>query len=556
MARMELVMVLGNHRQAADALAQAAMQVTLLADETKRARLEADAATSSYTRMLGVLQRLGTLGWIPPNSAGNAQNGTGGGANGTIGADPVEKFAGARSRFERLQQTQEAFYRNGGAQRYGAAKEQDLKDALDRARKAQERANAPEPGMAGRMAQVLWSSRYGGAGTALGGVQPLVGRSLQAAGINPAQLTRILSNPWVAAGALVVAGATTLYKSLDSIANSSFDIARSNRVSQSLTGGNDLEVARLRSMGINPNTSRALADRLGSDPAAAMAGQSLGVSQIPGPNGTINNARNTIRLIENLRKKSHKEQERLMKQLGLEGDDSIIRQLQMSEEAFKKQADDAERENGILSRDPDYQKNAADYDAARDRVRMSNERFMKSIGNRVMGTKETQNKYADYLDKISEGLSADDPLDRFDFITRLLPLGAASIFARKALIGTSGYAGEIDHQEKRRNALIEFNREHQGTSDEVYKKDRAEFDAKWNGSGGDGHTKVDAKASATDRNSEELSKNTAGLAYLTNALGGGERSASAVPQGVGGPKGRGAALVSAYESHALTMGVM
>lgn len=336
-----------------------------------------------------------------------------------------------------------------------------------------------------RLSSFVASSRF-----SAGGFQPLMGRANAALGLNA-------GNPAMMAAQFVLDAGRKVAEALVNVAEDAAAAGRKFSEIRAVTGADTGEAARLRAYGIDPQSTRALQDRITSDPFAQMFAQRVGVTPVKGPFGTLDTARTTLDLVKGLRTLEGEEQIRAIRALGAE---HLAPLLRVSQRTLNRLEKDAELSARFYSREMEAR--TAEYDVAKQRFAASSEDFSAVVGQRPM-----------------------------EFMTRYLNVQTELI-----KVFTEATDDFLDMQDRAMKFFEPI----------IYP-----FGNPWEGLGaGDG------AGAAMGENSAELKANTQALSRLTKTIGGGERSAAALPSALNGPQNRGDAMLRAYESGALRLGVL
>jgi hypothetical protein len=272
------------------------------------------------------------------------------------------------------------------------------------------------------------------------------------------------------------------------------------------SGGTFGESMQLRAFGISGGQSRALGDRIASDPFAAMYALRFGAYAVPGPYGTLDNAANTLRIIEGVRKMQGTEQLRAIRTLGLEDQTPLIR---ARDDTFERLRIDAQDQARVLS--PEFEKDMNELLVQRKRFFDSWSLFKTNIGKIFLPTvTDFFRTMADTFYTVTGATSGLGDIGQ----NGLSPFGIGKTLGHK-LAHALGLGGSGEAQ---------------------------------------GQGRLAGANAAMNENTAELSRNTMALQRVTHMLGGGDRARSALPPALMGPRGRGQALVDAYRSGTLRLG--
>lgn len=308
--------------------------------------------------------------------------------------------SGPFSRLNRLQQqlTQARGSRNVSAQ-------MDLEYLVAQQQKRVNRiANPPQP--MNKWLQVLSTSRFGYGGS-LGGIHPLVGRTLAAMGMGGPEGMAI-----AAAGVAAIAATKAIYD----LASSASEAANSmERIRLSL-GSSSSTTARLTglagaiglSAGDVGGLSASINQRISEDGLARATAAGMGVFQMPRPFGSVDEGKNLLKIAEGLR--AIGDEAEAIRRARLLGAEALLPLRNLSESTFSKLKMDAAIKGTIF--DKDLAEKGAEFQAAASRVGGAVENILAVIGRPVM------ERVANFLNNMADGLERiADWLDKHrDFI--------------------------------------------------------------------------------------------------------------------------------------------
>lgn len=258
------------------------------------------------------------------------------------------------------------------------------------------RGTIPEDTQLQKVAKALLSSRFS-AGGAGGGLMPLVGRSLDAAGISPQLVSRAISNPYITAGGIILAGAYEVSQQLKELADSAARATESFANQRFISGGTTAEQAQLRAFGVSGTTARGVYDRISSDPTAAMFAARFGVTNSGGPLGRLDSAQGTLRIIEGLRGQSRESQQRTLQAIPELQTEEVMRLLRVSRETFERIKKDGEVSSRIFTEQ--QERVASEYNASKSRAQQAFENLTTSIGQDI------EPFFTTLFNKIADGIN-------------------------------------------------------------------------------------------------------------------------------------------------------
>lgn len=260
-------------------------------------------------------------------------------------------------------------------------------DAIYNLTRAMERLNrlqGPPPTTLQRLGQVAATTRFN-----MGGVSPLVGRTLAAAGIG---------KDAIGAFSLVATGASVAAAALEKLATATVEGGRAMRELQNtatISGGTPEQAARMRAFGLTPAEAAALRQRLATDPYAMSAGAMIGVRALPQPFGSQNNAELILKVVEGLR--GVKDPEERLRRARMMGAEDLLPLADMSEKAAASLMRTAD---GLAAVQKAMGPSAgADFEAAGKRWELAIERLKGSIFKAVgPGMTDITNKAVDVVE--------------------------------------------------------------------------------------------------------------------------------------------------------------
>lgn len=436
--------------------------------------------------------------------------------------DPFRNVSGPYTRRDRLRSQLDQAEASGAPE----SVRRDLRLSLGRAEDHIKRLQAPRGDMAERVANLLMSARFG----APGNLQPLVGRAMALGGVGTRDVAAFLRGP-VGAAALRFAGplmmavgaAKEIYDHLEHAASEASRIRAEFSGTRFATGGSIRETAELKSLGITGEASRQLFDRIASNPVARSWAAQRGVNVVGGPYGDLNNAEKTLRLLKSLRSAPPDVQMRELREYGREDWEPLMR---MSDDQFQKAMDDAQLDAMVLA--PKYNRPAADFDASRQRLQRSVDRFGTAFGDRLLKPlADGINFVTDRLNALTDWADSSGQIDRFFDWAKLLL--APHVFAFDK-------ANEVLNAHGIGNRSSSSGSAGAGERIQISPPPPVDF--------------------ATSEHTRAMKANTEALVMLTKAWGDSQRASQAFPKALYGPDGRGDALLRASETGALRQGVL
>jgi hypothetical protein len=238
------------------------------------------------------------------------------------------------------------------------------------------RDSIPEDTYVQKAARAFLSSRFQiGGQNGSGGIMPLVGQSLDAAGISSSVITKAIANPYIAAGALVLGAVTEVAKRAVQVTNEAAHRTEYGANQRFIGGG---QFGQLSAFGINASTSRGVFDRIASDPYAAMFASGLGVHNTPGPFGQLDTAKGTQQILDELRKLNRTQQQRILRGIPELETPEVLRYLRASQQSIDKL-----KQTGMITdrlQTPYTEQQASDYELSADRRNQSISNFWQSVG--------------------------------------------------------------------------------------------------------------------------------------------------------------------------------
>lgn len=339
-----------------------------------------------------------------------------------------------------------------------------------------------QPSFAERFGDFIGNSRF-----QLGPLQPMVGKAAALFGGG--------GNPYAMAAQLVMDGGKEVAQALVNVAEDAAEAGRRFSEIRTVTGAGTENAARLRAYGIDPGSTRAMQDRITSDPFARMYAGRVGVNPVGGPFGTLDTAKTTLDLVRGLRTLEGDEQARAIRALGAE---HLAPLLRVSQRTLNRLEKDAELSARFY--DKSLEMRTAEYDVAKQRFAQSGEDLGTVLGQRPM---EFFTRYLNYHTELNKVL-----------------------------------AEEFDKLQKAEDMIFKW------LEPIIYPLGNP-----FEGLGGGEAANV-----PLDDNTRALNATTAELVKLNKTFGGGERSDRALPGSLYGPRGRADAVVRNYEQGALRLG--
>jgi hypothetical protein len=333
------------------------------------------------------------------------------------------------------QRVQQAFSDVQRAQQFGSpAQVFDARYQLSMAEERLGRAmSRGSDNFAAKLAGVVSSSRISLGPGGLPQIMPLVGR---VAGLLGPEVAEMLS-PWGVAIGAAVTGLHVFAQEVGAAAGAAIRFGQA----QTLSGGTAQEVSRLTSMGLDssqiaPAAAR-LHERLSSDPFAMAAGMRLGIGpQLPRPFGGVDEAGTLVRVVDALRGVTDQEERlQLARMLGAE---ELLKFTQISSRVWAAMKRDAETTRGVF--DERTVQNARDLEAEITRYDNALQNFRGSLVKGALpGVVQDIDDFANALNYLAQGATQNQGalqdfwtgfrqglVSQFPFLQTLLPIGRAA----------------------------------------------------------------------------------------------------------------------------------